>query len=191
MEGSIDMGRSLIVGISAAAMAAGVGLGATQLANAETTAPTPTQSASPSPGETASGDDTGHAGRGEHRGAGLRVDLSELATRLGVDEAKLEEAVKVVSADTGRPTTPPTEEDRTARRAAFAKALASELGLDESKVAAAIEELRAEAEAERAADQSERLASAVTDGTLTQAEADAVKKALDEGIVTMRGGRNR
>ena len=185
------MDNKLIMGISAAALAAGVGFGATQLANAETTSPTPTQSATamPDTGSTST-DDTGRGGRGGHRGGGLGVDVSELSTKLGVDETKLEEAVKTVREATGdeeKSTTAPTEEERTAKRAAFAKALAEELGLDEQKVADAISEVRAAAKAERTASQKERLDQAVTDATLTQSEADAVQKALDAGIVSMRG----
>lgn len=56
---------------------------------------------------------------------------------------------------------------------------------------AAVEETHAERKAEKEATQEEALASAVTEGTLTQAEADAVAKALDEGIVHLRGGGPR
>lgn len=186
------MGNKLIIGISAAALAAGVGLGATQLANAETTTPTP--SVSPTPGGNATDDTTtdGSAG-GEHghHGARMGIDLSGLAAKLGVTEADLETAVKAArkaSSGEEKPTASPTDAERTARQEAFAKALAEELGIDEQKVSDAIAELRSAAAAERAATQKERLDRAVTDGSLTQAEADAVAKALEEGIVTLRGG---
>ena len=47
---------------------------------------------------------------------------------------------------------------------------------------------RSEREAARTASDKEVLDKAVTDGTLTQAEADAVAKAVEEGIVRVRGG---
>ena len=56
---------------------------------------------------------------------------------------------------------------------------------------AALDEIRAEREAERAAADEELLSTAVADGTLTQAEADAVQKAIDAGIVSTRGGGGR
>ncbi|AQP52403.1 hypothetical protein BW733_01425 [Tessaracoccus flavescens] len=189
----------MIVGISAAAMAAGLGVGLGQLASADGT---PTPSSSPSASTPASPSDAGgdsdpgeRGGRG-HRGGGGGVDTSALAEKLGVDESSLEEAVKAAREAT-RPEAPteegakPTETERTAREEAFAKALASELELDEQKVVDAIEELRTQRDAQRATEAKEKLASAVTDGTLTQAEADAVQKALDEGIVSLRGGQGR
>lgn len=66
-------------------------------------------------------------------------------------------------------------------------AVAKELNLDEAKVTAAVDEARAARTAEREASQKEKLDAAVTDGKLTQAEADAVQKALDAGIVELRG----
>ncbi|WP_197509818.1 hypothetical protein [Tessaracoccus coleopterorum] len=189
------MGKKLILGISAAAMAAGWASGhPVGQRRDHHTHPDTDQDRVPSPGGTTSDGDTRHAGRGDHRGGGMGIDLSALATRLGVDEDRLEAAVTTVrdsTRDGERPTTPPTEAERTARGTAFAKALAAELGLDEKVVTDALDGLRTAAEAERTADQKERLDRAVTDGTLTQAEADAVQKALDEGIVSMRGGRNR
>lgn len=193
------MTKKMIVGISAAAMAAGLGVGLGQLASADGT---PTPSSSPSASAPASpsdaGGDTAPGERGGpgHRGGGGGVDTSALAEKLGVDESRLEDAVKAAREAT-RPEAPteegakPTETERTAHEEAFAKALASELELDEQKVVDAIEELRKQRDAQRATDAKEKLASAVTDGTLTQAEADAVQKALDEGIVSLRGGHGR
>ncbi len=62
------------------------------------------------------------------------------------------------------------------------------LGIDESKVTAALEELRTEEQSERAAALKTRLDKAVADGTLTQAEADAVTKAVEKGVI---GGGGR
>jgi hypothetical protein len=72
--------------------------------------------------------------------------------------------------------------------AALAKSLAGKLGIDEAKVSAALTEIRAAAQAERAAALKTRLDKAVSEGTLTQAEADAVTKAVEKGVI---GGGNR
>lgn len=52
----------------------------------------------------------------------------------------------------------------------------------------ALEELRTEAQKNRAAALKPRLDQAVADGTLTQAEADAVTKAVEQGVIG--GGRH-
>ena len=69
---------------------------------------------------------------------------------------------------------------------ALAASLAKSLGIDEAKVTAALEELRTAEQADHAAALKPRLDQAVTDGTLTQAEADAVTKAAENGVI---GGR--
>ena len=71
----------------------------------------------------------------------------------------------------------------------MAKALAEKLGLAEDKVATALTELREAHQAERAAALKERLDAAVQDGTLTQAEADAVTKAVEKGVIGGGGRR--
>jgi len=70
--------------------------------------------------------------------------------------------------------------------AALAASLAKSLGIDEAKVKTALEELRTQAQSDRAAALKGRLDQAVKDGTLTQAEADAVTKAVEKGVI---GGR--
>ena len=65
----------------------------------------------------------------------------------------------------------------------MAKSLATALGVDESKVTAALTEIRAAGQAERAAALKTRLDTAVKDGTLTQTEADAVTKAVEKGVI--------
>ncbi|MFC7502794.1 hypothetical protein, partial [Nocardioides sp. GCM10030258] len=69
---------------------------------------------------------------------------------------------------------------------ALAKALADELGLDEAKVADALDTLRDAQKAERRTDLSERLDTAVKDGDLTDADKASVLKAYDAGVL---GGR--
>lgn len=183
------MKKTMIAGISAAALAAGVGLGATQLANADSSA-SPTPSASSTAADKAE-DGKGTKGpRGEHKG-GRGIDRAALAEKLGVSEDDLSKAV-----DAAREATRPSSgQDRSAsredRQAAFVKALAKELGVDEARVTAALKELRETADAERAAAAKEKLAEAVKSGKLTQEEADAVRKAIDEGIVSVRGEKGR
>ncbi|MGC3955165.1 MAG: hypothetical protein QM804_13125 [Propionicimonas sp.] len=185
------MKKKAVAAVSAAVLTAGLGVGVAQLATAADPTSSPTSSPSAGPG-----DQKGRPGGGLHRGAD--VDVSGLAKKLGVDETKLSEAVSAARKAT-RPTekTKPTEQTqaereaaRAERQAAFAKALASELGIDEAKVTAALNELRTEREAERAAESKAVLDQAVKDGKLTQAEADAVQKAADQGIVRIgKGGR--
>ena len=67
--------------------------------------------------------------------------------------------------------------------AALAKALAGALDKPEADVTKALTEIRTERDAARDQAVEDKLAAAVQDGTLTQAEADAVKKAADAGIV--------
>ncbi len=173
------MTKRIILGVSTAVLAAGVGLGAAQLAQAETASPSPTPTTSA--GATAPSQDQGHGGR--HGRGGFR-DVSGLAEKLGVEETTLRDAIDKVRGAASED----READRSAREAAFAQALAEALGIDESKVTAALDELRSEREAARTASDKEVLDKAVTDGTLTQAEADAVAKAVEEGIVRVRGG---
>ena len=118
------------------------------------------------------------------------AQASALAEKLGVEEAKVTEALQAFR-EANRPASPPadgTKPDPAARDAALAKALAESLGIEESKVTAALDELRSEAQAERAAALKTRLDKAVTDGKLTQAEADAVTKAVENGVI---GGGGR
>lgn len=108
-----------------------------------------------------------------------------LAGKLGVDEADVTEALQAFH-EANRPSTLPAEDerpDRATMEANLAKSLAKALGIEEAKVTAALEELRTEAHAERAAALKDRLDHAVTDGKLTQAEADAVTKAVEAGVI--------
>jgi hypothetical protein len=128
----------------------------------------------------------GRHGRG---GTALRANASALAAKLGVDQAKLAEALKAFR-DANKPSTSPAQgqqrPDRTARQEALSASLAKSLGIDEAKVTAALEELRTAQQAKHAAALKPRLDQAVKDGTLTQAEADAVTEAAQKGVI---GGR--
>ena len=101
------------------------------------------------------------------------------------------QAIREENKPSTRPSTAPSagteRPDRAERDAALAAALADKLGIEEAKVTAALAEIRSERQAERATALKERLDAAVQDGTLTQAEADAVTKAVEKGVIG--GGR--
>lgn len=85
------------------------------------------------------------------------------------------------------------EDRRAAHHAAFAEALAAELGLDTDQVSEAVatvrEQLRTEHQAQRRTMMEERLAEA---GDLTEAEADAILEAHEAGVMPFGGhGGNR
>ncbi|KRA37578.1 MULTISPECIES: hypothetical protein [unclassified Nocardioides] len=133
----------------------------------------------------------GPGGPGGHGRGGAHVDTAALAKALGVTEDKLTAAFEAVREDLepaekpaeGEKPTPPTDEERADRQAALAKALADELGLDESKVADALDTVRAAEKAERRTDLSDRLDTAVKDGDLTSADKASVLKAYDAGVL--------
>ncbi|HEU5143544.1 MAG TPA: hypothetical protein VFT81_00040, partial [Dermatophilaceae bacterium] len=140
----------------------------------------------------------GH-GRGGMMGHGAKADelAADLASKLGIDQSKVEDAIAAVrdglKGDRAKGERP-SAADREAMRDRFATALAKELGVDAAKVTTALEDIQTERQAERFAEHEaelkERLAAAVTDGKLTQAEADAVLKAAKAGIIGMGGGRH-
>ncbi|WP_043806068.1 Clp protease N-terminal domain-containing protein [Paenarthrobacter aurescens] len=180
--------KRITLTVAAGALALGAGLGATSIASAATT---PSPSATSSADATTPSDRGGRPGGHGHGRDGGQI-AAELATKLGVDEAKVTEALKAFR-EANKPATPPaqgtegTKPDRTAQDAALAKSLAEALGVDEAKVTTALEEIRAAAQEERSAALKTKLDKAVTDGKLTQAEADAVTKAVEAGVIG--GGR--
>ena len=173
------------VAVAAGALALGAGIGIAGIASAD---PAPT----PSPSATASGTASpGTGGFGGRHGHGFRDGefAAELASKLGVSEEKVIEALRAIREEnrpTERPTTPP---DPAERDAALAKALAVKLGVEEAQVSTALAEIRTARQAERAAALRERLDAAVADGTLTPAEADAVTKAVEKGVLKSGGRR--
>lgn len=172
--------------LAAGAVAGGV-TAATLTATADEGTPSATVSADGRPGP---------GGPGGHGRGGAHVDTAALAKALGVTEDKLTAALEAVREDLkpadrekpadGERPTPPTDEERADREAALAKALADELGLDEAKVADALDSVRDAQKAERRTDLSERLDTAVKDGDLTDADKASVLKAYDAGVL---GGR--
>ncbi|KQR02328.1 hypothetical protein ASF72_12015 [Arthrobacter sp. Leaf141] len=192
--------KKLTLGLSATALALAAGIGVAGMASATTT-PTPSPSASSTaPADGGTGTDSGapggmgrHGGHGGPGGAG--ASASALAEKLGVEEAKVSDALQAFR-EANKPQKPAdgtkpaegTRPDESARDTALAKSLAEALGIDEAKVTAALSELRTAAQADRAAALKTRLDQAVTDGKLTQAEADAVTKAVESGVI---GGGGR
>ncbi|MGC5018264.1 hypothetical protein [Micromonospora sp. DT47] len=90
------------------------------------------------------------------------------------------------------------QQQRADRQAAFAEALAKELGVSTDKVTAALEKVREQQKADRPerpstedrqAQLKERLDQAVKDGKLTQEQADAITKAVEAGVFPGPGGR--
>jgi hypothetical protein len=176
------MDKHAMVRTTIAAGVAGLGLsvGAVAMATAEDNGATTTVS------EAAIAD----------RGPGHHEQMAaELADALGLSEEKVAAALEAVHdelrperTDEGVPPTPPTDEERADREAEFAKALAAELDISTTKVAAALAELQADAEAEGRARLSERLDTAVDEGDLTEADKASVLKAFDAGVLGGPGG---
>lgn len=83
------------------------------------------------------------------------------------------------------------EADRAQRQDELAGALATELGVDKAKVAAALEKVQADqqakAKADRAAQLKTRLDEAVKAGKLTADEAAAIQKAAEAGVLPQGG----
>lgn len=185
-------------GVSAVAVAAVLGLGIANIAQADdstTSTPSPTSTSSTDANR---GGGMGH-GKGGMMGRGAKAEelAADLATKLGVDQAKVEDALDAVRDDVKaarKAGGKPTDADRDAMRQTFADALAKELGVDAARVTDALDAVQQERQAERFAEHEaelkERLADAVTDGKLTQAEADAVLKAAKAGVIGMGGGRH-
>ena len=178
--------KRTIVAAAAGMMALGAGLGVAGIASAD---PTPTTTSSPTAAPSGAPDPRGGPG-GHGHGPREEAIAAQLANKLSVDEAKVTEALKAVREET-RPTVKPTPgQDKPApadRDAALAKALAGKLNIDEAKIKTALDEIRAAEASDRAAALKTRLDDAVKAGTLTQAEADAVTKAVEKGVID--GGR--
>jgi len=108
-----------------------------------------------------------------------------LASKLGVSQDQVASALDEFW-DENRPSAQPNPDQRpdpAERDAALAKALATKLDIDVAKVKVALDEIRAERQAERAAALKDELDAAVQAGTLSQAEADAVLKAVEKGVI--------
>ncbi len=104
------------------------------------------------------------------------------------------------SASSSAAAKPDREAARAQRQDELAAALATELGIDKAKVAAALEKVRAaqqtQAQADRIAELKTRLDAAVQEGKLTAEESAAILKAAEAGVFPQgwggghgRGGR--
>ena len=129
--------KKMTLGLSATALALGAGIGVAGMASATTTpAPAPSASSSTSADGSTSTMPGGmgkHGGRGGERGI---AQASALAEKLGVEEAKVTEALQAFR-EANKPAGPPAEgekPDAASREAALAKSLAESLGIEESTV---------------------------------------------------------
>ncbi|PTM85281.1 hypothetical protein [Dietzia psychralcaliphila] len=151
------------------------------MANAQDTTASPTSTTSQSTQGPADGQ------RGNHL-------TTVLADALGMDAETVRQALSEIrderrtsTSDTGGAPTPPSEADRTAREQEMAAALAEKLGVDPGAITDAIAEAHAKQEQERAAALTARLDKAVAAGTLTEADATSVRKAVESGVVSAGG----
>jgi hypothetical protein len=119
------------------------------------------------------------------------------ALAFAVSPAQAEDPTPSPSASASSPATgkPDREAARAQRQDELAAALATELGIDKAKVAAALEKVeaarRTEAKADRIADLKTRLDAAVKDGKLTAEESAAILKAAEAGVFPQGGGHGR
>lgn len=185
--------KKMALGTSAAALALVAGLGLAGVASAAESSGTSSDASSVTTQttQTEQSERGERGGHGERGGRGGGEMASGLAEKLGVDETKLSDALK-----TFREANKPAERtervkgaekpDRSQVDGALAESLAESLDLEESKVTAALEEVRSAAQTERADALKSKLDAAVSDGTLSQAEADAVTKAVEKDVI---GGR--
>ncbi len=185
------------IAVAGGITAIGLTLGGVAMANAADDTTASSSSSSSSSSSTSSTSSTsgavapGDRGFGHRGGPGGGEIAQELATKLGLDEEKVADALDAVRDDLPRPEkpaageapTPPTEAERTAREAAFAKALAKELGVSTAKVTTALEAIHTAHEAEHRDALSTRLDTAVKAGDLTAADKASVLKAFDAGVL--------
>ena len=175
--------KKIAYGLTAAAITLGAGLGVVGVASVA--------SASDAHATVVGSATIGMHGDGDRGPGGPdRGDLATaLATKLGIAEADVATALQDFR-DANRPTELPSEgtkPDRAALQSALAASLADSLGLTVADVTAALDEVHAADQADHGAALKTRLDEGVADGTLTQAEADAVTKAIEAGVIG--GGR--
>ncbi len=138
----------------------------------------------PAPSSSATSDGPGapaDAGRRGPHGGDHGQMAAKLAELLGVDEQKVTAALEEIrTAEAGGR---PSGDGQRGDRQQLAQALATKLGVTVDKVTAALDTLHQQRAAEAESALSERLKAAVSAGTLTQAEADAVLKAQRAGLL--------
>ncbi len=191
--------QKFALGLGAAALTLGGVAGAVSIAQAADPSPTPAASTAAGDTQTTQAGQGrgpgGQHGRGEMGGMkGGAVMAADLAEKLGLDEDTVADALETAH-DALRPTSRPADgaalPTAEERHAALAAELAKALDVDEATITEALDALQADRQAERAADLKDRLDQAVADGKLTQAEADAVTKAVEAGVIGGGGGFGR
>ncbi|MFF5114611.1 hypothetical protein [Streptosporangium sp. NPDC000509] len=200
--------RMIIIAGAGTALAAGLTVPVAAWATSPT--PAPSSSSSESPGTATDGPrgprggHGGHGGHGGLHGPGHHEEMAaKLAEILGVDKDKVTTALEEIRKEGGpgrppkapeqgeaekvapqdEPNAPQDEPKKAAPRERLAEALAGKLGISADKVVAALETLDQQHRAEAETAFAERLKEAVTAGTLTQAESDAVLKAYRAGLI--------
>jgi hypothetical protein len=127
-------------------------------------------------------------------GIGAAAVAGVAALAFAVSPAQAEDPTPSPSASASSPAIgrPDHEAVREQRQQELAAALATELGIDKAKVAAALEKVeaarQAEAKADRIADLKTRLDAAVQEGKLTAEESAAILKAAEAGVFPHGGG---
>lgn len=170
--------RKVALSLGSAALVITGGVGLASVANAETPTTTP-----PAPA-------TQQWQRGMRNGAGYGAteNATDLAKKLGVSADAVKAALAKYHAENpvttrGRDL---TDAQRDAAHKKLAAFLATELKVDEADVLDALEARPVERRTERSAQIKSRLETAVEDGRLTQAQADAIVAAHESGA--MGGG---
>ena len=183
MNRSTTVRRGVAAGVAAAGLAVG-GIGIASATDGEQDA-SAVSSAANAPQD---GERPGPGGPGGRGGPGLPGG-EELASALGVSTEELRAAFEAVREETDPPSqedrsTPPSEADREQRQQELAQALAGELdGVSAEEVSAAMQEVRADHEAEDRGRLSDRLDEAVEAGDLTESDKASVLKAYDAGVL--------
>ena len=160
----IKQKTGLAVGAAVIGVGAVLGIGYAVAGTGDQAQPQASQAAN---GSAPDGGGPGGQGSGGQNGPGGMSNLAaSLAEKLGLDESTVSQAVQEVmqasrpdgtgqgtppsaGAPPGQGARPGNGQDRSDRDATLAKALAEKLGVDESKVTAALAEIRSEQQASR------------------------------------------
>lgn len=125
----------------------------------------------------------GHGMGGHHGGPGMGGEMAaNLAETLGVDETAVQDALDAIREDP-RPADGTGPGEPGAMHDEMTQALADELGVDVADVEAAFDEMQSARQSERRAELESLLSDAVDAGTITQADADAVLRVHDAGVL--------
>lgn len=182
--------KKIALGIASSVIVLGSGFAAATIASADAPTPTPTPSQSwqrgggyGRMGGTATTTTPG-AGMMNGTGYGAVANSEYLAGKLGVSQDAVTAAMQKYHATNpvqtrGRDLTTAPQDAQHADLAAF---LAKELNVPEATVLSALNTQSDVRQADRTADLKVSLDQAVTDGRLTQAQADAILKAHDAGV---------